>query len=216
MRYLAVLISTAGVLFLLVTSPKDPLENVFYMSLKSHGIQLIVLSAATILVIRSFGRAARTRRTASGLESSAQMVSIEGSRELSAREYISSVQGLAGKPDALIDEAGMIIPVERKPLAKKLRDRYTAQLLVYLRLVEEFEGCKPTHGYLLLGPSCRRVRIENSVSKQQWLQKLINEMRAIIDGTPPVPAPHPIKCAKCDVRSRCAARADKNSFEQPG
>jgi CRISPR/Cas system-associated exonuclease Cas4 (RecB family) len=104
----------------------------------------------------------------------------------------------------------MILPVERKPLAKKLRDRYAAQLLVYMRLVEEFEGVKPTHGYLLLGPSCRRVRVENSVTKQQWLQRLIDEMRGIIDGAPPQPAPHPVKCAKCDVRHRCP------SFQEPG
>lgn len=204
-RYLVVLLCTAGVLFLLVTSPKDPLDSIFYISLRSHGLQLIVLAAATLLVIRSFGRAARDRRSATGFAPHSVAVSLEGSSTLSPREYISNSQGLAGKPDALVNEAGMIIPVERKPLAKKLRDRYAAQLLVYMRLVEEFEGIKPTHGYLLLGPSCRRVRVENSFGKQQWLQRLIDEMRGIIDGAAPQPAPHPVKCAKCDVRHRCSA-----------
>ena len=124
------------------------------------------------------------------------------------REYISLAQGLAGKPDALIEEAGLIIPVERKPLAKKLRDRYIAQLLVYMRLVEEFEGKRPTHGYLLLGPTCKRIRVDNTEAKQRWAQGLIDQMRRILDGGPVTPSPHPIKCAKCDVRQRCYARAD--------
>ncbi len=202
-RYLAVLLCTAGVLFMLGNSAKGPLDSVFYVSLRSHGLQIIILASATLLVIRSFGKAANKRRRESGFRSSDTTISIEGSETLPSREYISLKQGLAGKPDALTEENGFVIPVERKPLAKKLRDRYAAQLLVYMRLVEEFEGTRPTHGYLLLGPSCRRVRVENSYAKQQWLEGLIKEMRSIIDGAPPKATPHEVKCAKCDVRHRC-------------
>jgi CRISPR/Cas system-associated exonuclease Cas4 (RecB family) len=120
------------------------------------------------------------------------------------RNYISEIQGLAGKPDALISEGGFIIPIERKPLARKVRDRYIAQLLVYMRLIEEFEGKKPPYGYLILGPNCRRFKIENSPDRQAWLQRLIDEMRGVLAGQATTPTPHPKKCRKCDVRHACA------------
>jgi CRISPR/Cas system-associated exonuclease Cas4 (RecB family) len=101
-----------------------------------------------------------------------------------------------------------LIPVERKPLAKKLRDRYVAQLLVYMRLVEEFEGTRPSKGYLLLGPECRRITIENSEARQRWLGTLLEQMRRVLDGGEARATPHPAKCSKCDVRSRCPAAAD--------
>lgn len=208
-RYLAVLTCTALVVFILLNPQGVPFERLAALSLRNDGLQLVLLVGAALLVIRSFSRAVRKRRKASGLEAKSIMVSIEGSKSLPEREYISQRQGLAGKPDALIEEGGFIIPVERKPLAKKLRDRYVAQLLVYMRLVEEFEGRKPPHGYLLIGPSCRRIKVDNTEAKQRWVQGLISEMRSILNGGPVQPAPHPIKCSKCDVRERCEARGDR-------
>ena len=210
-RYLAVLVCTAAVVFLLIHSPEDPLSGIFFVSVRSHGLQLIVLVAATLLVIRSFMKAARTRHRDSGFALSQIAVAIEGSSILPSREYISVAQGLAGKPDALVKEEEFFLPVERKPLAKKLRDRYVAQLLVYMRLVEEFEGAKPPHGYLLLGPKCRRVKVQNSPQKQQWVDSMIREMRLILDGSEATAQPHPSKCAKCDVRHRCPSRLDSSS-----
>lgn len=207
-RYVAVLICTALVVFILLNSQGIPFENLWTLSIRNHMLQLVLLVGAALLVIRSFSRAARRRRRASGFEPASVTVSIEGSTFLAEREYISEAQGLAGRPDALIEEGGFIIPVERKPLAKKLRDRYVAQLLVYMRLVEEFEGKRPPHGYLLLGPSCRRIKVENTEAKQSWLQALIDQMRAILDGGEVRASPHPIKCAKCDVKHRCEFRTD--------
>jgi CRISPR/Cas system-associated exonuclease Cas4 (RecB family) len=60
----------------------------------------------------------------------------------------------------------------------------------------------------LLGPSCRRIRVENSENKQAWVSGLIVEMRRILNGSTPTPSPHPSKCAKCDVKDRCSARKD--------
>lgn len=207
-RYLAVLLTSAAVLFLLVHDQEDPFSGFFFVSVRSHGLQLLVLVATTLLVIRSFRKAARRRHRDSGFSLSEIAVSIEGSSILPSREYISARQGLAGKPDALVKEGQEFLPIERKPLAKKLRDRYVAQLLVYMRLVEEFEGAKPPHGYLLLGPKCRRVKVENSPQKQRWVDQMLKDMRGVLDGSPAVAQPHPAKCAKCDVRHKCPSRAD--------
>ena len=208
-RILAVLITTAAVVFLLLHPANTPLSGIFAVSIQNHGLQLVVLSALTFLVIRSFRKAAHKRHRDTGFLLHEVAVAMEGSSIIPAREYISTAQGLAGKPDALVKEGEDLVPVERKPLARKLRDRYVAQLLVYMRLVEECEGHRPSKGYLLLGSECRRVTIENSESKQKWLSALLEQMRKVLDGGEARPTPHPAKCSKCDVRHRCSARADE-------
>jgi CRISPR-associated protein Cas4 len=207
-RYLVILLCLMILVFMAVSSARAPIQELFQLSWRSRGLQLVLLAAAALWVIRSFGKEALRRHKGAGFSPSDVTLAIDGSSILPDREYVSLHQGLAGRPDALIREEGKVIPVERKPLAKKLRDRYVVQMLIYLRLVEEFEGIRPPHGYLLLGPKCRRIKIVNSETKQMWVSDLIAEMRRVLEGGVPTPTPHPIKCAKCDVRERCHARKD--------
>ncbi len=172
----------------------------------SQIILLAVLVIATAIVLDAVTMSARKQKERAGVGARASGVSVDGSKTLPVRQYYSEMQGLAGTPDALLSENGYIIPLERKPLARKIRDRYIAQLLVYMRLVEEFEGKKPPYGYLILGPNCRKFKIENSDARQAWLQKYIDEMRGILDGREAQATPHPKKCSKCDVREHCEKR----------
>lgn len=171
--------------------------------LDSEIILLTFLLVIAAIVVDSLSAFAKQKKLESGAPRVTGSISIEGSKELPGKQYISDIQGLAGRPDAVIKENGYYIPIERKPLAKKLHDRYVAQLLVYMRLIEEFEGKKPPYGYLLLGPKCRRIKIENSDARQQWLQTHIDQMREILAGSPAKPAPHPRKCQRCEVRKAC-------------
>jgi CRISPR/Cas system-associated exonuclease Cas4 (RecB family) len=180
----------------------------------SQIVLLIMILIFGIIVIDSLFQTARKKRGKAGLDIKAEVISVDGSQTLPVRNYVSKIQGLAGRPDALIREHGFVIPVERKPLAKKLRDRYIAQLLVYMRLVEEFEGKKPPYGYLILGPDCKRVRIDNTPVRQRWLQKQLDEMRKILEGAPARPAPHPKKCGQCGVRSSCSTYQAKMPNEK--
>jgi CRISPR-associated exonuclease Cas4 len=186
------------------------------LSVNTDLILLTVLIVATIVVIDSVRIYVRKSREASGLGAKSVAISVDGSKSAPSRHYVSENQGLAGKPDAVINEGGCVIPVERKPLARKLRDRYVAQLLVYMRLIEEFEGKRPPHGYLILGPSCRRFKIENTPERQAWLQKMLDEMQLILAGTGKVvPKPQPRKCGKCDVNAKCRF-AFKPGSNNPG
>ena len=177
-------------------------------SVDSQLVLLCVLLVFVVVVLDAVSARARKQGTAVGILPHVTAVSVDGSNTLPVRRYISELQGLAGRPDAVISEDGFIIPVERKPLARKIHDRYVAQILVYMRLIEEFEGKKPPYGYLLLGPNCRRFKVENSPERQAWLQRMIDEMRLIADGADAKPSPHPRKCSKCDVREVCAYRMD--------
>ncbi|MBX7143332.1 MAG: Dna2/Cas4 domain-containing protein [Oligoflexia bacterium] len=179
-------------------------------------VLLLIISVAALIVLDAVTSFAKTKRTEAGIDVKSGAVSIDGSKTLPVRKYVSEMQGLAGVPDALICENGYIIPVERKPLARKIRDRYVAQLLVYMRLVEEFEGKRPPYGYLILGPSCRRFKIENTPDRQAWLQKMIDEMHEILAGAPAKAAPHPTKCRKCSVHDACRFRADTATLVQIG
>jgi len=207
-RLLAVLLCCMMVVFMTINSSRVPLHELFQLSWRSKGLQLVLLVATTLWLMGSFRKEVKRRHVGAGFSPEEIALAIDGSSILPDREYISDAQGLAGRPDAIIQENGKVIPVERKPMAKKLRDRYVVQLLVYMRLVEEFEGERPPHGYLLLGPSCRRIKVENSENKQAWVSGLIREMRRVLDGAPARPTPHPKKCAKCDVKERCSARQD--------
>lgn len=166
-------------------------------------ILLTVLLSATAIVIDAVTTFVRRGRSESGLSTDASAVSIDGAEHTKPREYVSIRQGLAGRPDAIVVERGSMIPIERKPFARKIRDRYVAQLLVYMRLIEEFEGKRPPYGYLVLGPNCRQVRIDNTPQRQQWLQRYLDQMQAILHGAKAHPAPHAEKCRRCDVRSHC-------------
>jgi CRISPR/Cas system-associated exonuclease Cas4 (RecB family) len=205
-RYLAVLVCLMLMAFMFVSPYPAPLGEMFQLSPRSRGFQLLLLLLLCAWLMRIFRREAQRRHVDAGFSRSEVTVAIDGGELLPEREYVSEGQGLAGKPDALVLEGNVVVPVERKPLARKLRDRYVAQLLVYMRLVEEFEGRRPPHGYLLLGPNCRRITVHNSQAKQQWVSGLLEQMRAVLDGAPAIPAPHPKKCAGCEVRSRCSAR----------
>jgi CRISPR-associated protein Cas4 len=184
----------------------------------SIDIQLILLAllvVVAIIVIDAVTLFAQKQKKEAGIEVTSTTVSIDGSESLPIRNYISDIQGLAGRPDALIMENGYVIPVERKPLARKIRDRYVAQLLVYMRLIEEFEGKKPPYGYLIIGRNCRRFKIVNTEKRQQWLQKMIDEMQAALEESVPIrPQPHPRKCKKCSVRASCSFKIEEEPTDR--
>ena len=175
--------------------------------LDSTIVLLAMLIIVAVVVLDAVGMAIRRRHKQAGLSPTTVTKSIDGSKTVPLRDYVSEIQGLAGKPDALIRENGYVIPIERKPLARKIRDRYVAQLLVYMRLVEEFEGKKPPYGYLILGANCRKIKIDNTSSRQEWLQKILDEMRGVLEHrVEPIATPQRTKCKKCDVRLSCAFR----------
>lgn len=204
---------------------KDFLQKYFeklYNDLVSndlHVILFVILLICIVIVLDAIYTYTKAKRKEVGIASNKETLSdiMKNSKVLEGQHYLSEIQGLAGKPDAVILENNYIIPVERKPFAKKLRDRYIAQLLVYMRLIEEFEGIKPPYGYLVIGKNCRRIKIANTPERQAWLQTFIDEMRVIIEKkTLPLASPQPQKCKRCVVRTSCKVGIfDSNLVQKP-
>ena len=173
-----------------------------------HIALLIILLVVIAVVLDAFSKLAVEKQKKTGLKAESILETALGKESFPAKLYVSDMQGLSGKPDALIHENGFIIPVERKAFSKKIRDRYLNQLLVYLRLVEEFEGKKPPYGYLVLGKQNRLVKVHNTPENQAKLQKVIDKMHAIMNKEQQAKAePHPRKCAKCNVIHHCNFKA---------
>lgn len=174
--------------------------------LDSPIVLLVILIVISVMVLDFVLLGADKKKEATGIRKTAKPFQLEGSQSIPAKNYISESYGLSGRPDALIIENGCVIPVEVKPTAKKLRDRYIAQLLVYMRLIEEFEGKKPEYGYLILGKNNKRFRIDNTKERQEWLEKMLIEMRGILNGKEAIPLPQLQKCNKCNVKESCKYR----------
>ncbi len=164
---------------------------------------LLIILGILIFVWDLFDRVSNKIRKASGIAPKAEIIALKGSNYLPGKRYFSPKLSLSSQPDALLREGNEIIPVDRKPFGNKVRDRHVVQMLMHLRLIEELEGKHPSYGLLLLGPEVRPVKIKNTEQKQRWLDTLLDEMWAIMDGIPAVPAPSFHKCKGCDVRKFC-------------
>lgn len=179
--------------------------------IETNSIMLVILLVIAVIVVDGVSLFVVRLKRESGLEAKAKALSIDGGKSVPSKNYISDTLLLAGRPDAVIMEDGFPIPVEHKTFAKKIHDRYVAQLLVYMRLVEEQEGKRPPYGYLILGPQRKKVRIENTEKRQLWLDKLLNEMHAILDGAEARATPVARKCRKCDVREHCNFKINEDT-----
>ncbi|HQH26507.1 MAG TPA: Dna2/Cas4 domain-containing protein [Oligoflexia bacterium] len=172
-------------------------------------IVLLLLVLGLIIVMWDlFDRRSKSARKETGLDEKTEVLSVRGGSTLPGKEYYSEELALVSKPDALIKEEGMVIPVDVKPMTDKVRDRHVVAMLLHLKLMEEITGERPPYGILLMGQKRRQVKIKNTEEKQRWLDSLIDEMRSICDGVPAVPAPSVYKCKHCDVRAICTHKAE--------
>jgi CRISPR-associated protein Cas4 len=144
------------------------------------------------------------RRT--GLTRGMKVRGVEGGSFVAGREYMSERLGLVGRPDAVVEENGYFVPIERKAFGKRPRDKDVAQLLVYCRLIEEESGVRPPHGYLIIGPQAKRCKVINSAEKQLWIDTILEQMRSVLVGGSCVATPQRKKCEACAVRVSCAQR----------
>lgn len=119
----------------------------------------------------------------------------------------SSTLGIMGRPDALIEEQGLRLPLLYQHFGKKVQDRHVIKLVSYLYMLEEQNGTSLPYGILRLGEAQRKIQIKYTVDKKDWLFKTIKEIRDCNESNiAPAAAPDIYKCRHCDVKDKCPFR----------
>lgn len=115
--------------------------------------------------------------------------------------------GLVGKPDYLIEQNGMVIPVEvkscRPPEAPY--DSHIFQLAAYCLLVEKVYQIRPPHG--LIHYPGRTFSIEFTPDLREKTLSLISEMHQK-ERSSNIPRSHEeaARCRSCGFKSQCDQR----------
>ncbi len=111
---------------------------------------------------------------------------------------------LVGRPDYLVEQGGMIIPIEVKarpaPLAPY--DSHIYQLMAYCLLVERIYGRRPAYG--ILHYTDMDFAIEYTPEREKALLELLSEMqRDRLRATISRSHEDPSRCLRCGFRSIC-------------
>lgn len=167
---------------------------------------IIIILGVIIFVWDLFDRKSKVSKKEAGIDENARALAVKDSSLIPERQYLSEENGLSSKPDAVYKIDKHIIPVDRYTSTNKVRDRHVLRLLLHMRLIGDVDGIEPPYGLLIMGPKARTVRIESNDERRRWLDSVIAEMRAIIDGVPAEPLPSEVKCLHCDVKSICKFR----------
>lgn len=111
---------------------------------------------------------------------------------------------LTGKPDYLVEQNGMIIPVEVKSAWAPAQpyEGHLLQLFAYCLLVERATGKRPSHGILRY-----RDRTFAVDYTHEWEQRLLEELETMraLEKRSSVDRSHEDagRCRKCGFRSVC-------------
>jgi CRISPR-associated exonuclease Cas4 len=114
------------------------------------------------------------------------------------------VTGLTGKPDYLVEEKGLWIPVEVKSSYAPASpyEGHVYQLAAYCLLVEKVSGKRPPYG--ILRYRNRTYAIDYTTEMEESLRDLLDEMRlAERRGEADRSHEEPARCARCGYRSTC-------------
>lgn len=166
-------------------------------------LALLLLAAALLLL----WQAAR-RRAETGLPSGRVVYTDTRAWGPVEKPLFDPLTGLTGKPDYLVEQNGVLLPVEVKsgyaPSAP--REGHVMQLAAYCLLVEAATGVRPPHG--ILHYRNRTYAIDYTPALEAALKDLLAEMRRD-ERRSEVPRSHedPARCARCGFRDICDQKA---------
>ena len=158
---------------------------------------LILAMAAYVLV----GRRTASERSALGIPS-ATIVAADDAR-LGASTLRSRRLGLVGRPDHLVRQGRMLIPVEQKPSARRLHASHVLQVAAECLLVQEVYGIRPVFGVVVLAGGVEE-RVAFTPGVEQRLPRTMEQMRQVLAaGREHGPRWDDHKCRACSFRAVC-------------
>lgn len=154
--------------------------------------------------------AARLLKGSSGIPVHARVIySDTGAWKPVAHPFFSHRYGLTGKPDYLLEDAGVVIPVEVKPnrRARLPHESDVLQLAAYGLLIQEVHGQEPLYGLLKYRDAV--FRVDFTPELQSRLLHAMDVMRRDLDSTD-VPRSHAegSRCRACGFREVCGQALD--------
>ena len=161
---------------------------------------VVVFLTAIVLYLAS-----RRTREQTGLPFSARIVySDTGAWEKVEKPLFSHRYLLTGKPDYIIEDDGVTIPIEVKPnrVAQAPRESDVMQLAAYALLIEESFGAKPPHGLLKYRDVVFEIDFTDELREQ--LIDLMEAMREDLEAQDVVRShEEPPRCSGCGYREDC-------------
>lgn len=163
----------------------------------------ILLLGAALIVLLISGR----QRRSTGLPSGQVIYSDTDRWGKVEKPLYDPISGLTGKPDYLVEENGILIPVEVKSSrAPGLPyDSHVYQLAAYCLLVERTYSKRPPYGILRYRD--RTFSIDYTPELEQELEELLEAIRTQErKGEANRSHQEPARCARCGYRSYCDQR----------
>ncbi len=114
--------------------------------------------------------------------------------------------GLIGRPDRIVERGGQFIVEDKKP-GSRLFDSHRAQMGVYMLLVEEHFGVRPSHAVVVLGNGTR-AKVNNTEKLRENVLRVVSRIReAKANLNQPLKARGSVaKCRACGQRKNCRQR----------
>jgi len=162
---------------------------------------LLILFALALLWV------AARRRKAAGLPAGKVVYSDTGQGSRVEKPLFDPISGLVGKPDYLVEQDGVFIPVEVKSSYAPAEpyDSHVFQLAAYCLLVLRAYGKRPPHG--LLRYRNRTFEIDFSAELEASLLDRLAEIRQQEKvGEANRSHQSPARCAACGYRQVCNQR----------
>jgi CRISPR-associated exonuclease Cas4 len=151
---------------------------------------------------------ARQLRRRSGLPDGKVIYSDTGAWQRNEQSFFSATYGITGKPDYLVRDHKMIVPVEVKSSSAPTtpREGHVMQLAMYCLLVEENMSQRPAYG--MIQYSDRAFKVEFTDELRAHVLHTLSEMRlaAELSDGPHRSHQNPHRCSGCGLREACDER----------
>jgi CRISPR-associated exonuclease Cas4 len=167
----------------------------------------LVAALAVLLVayvgLTTWERSARRRHGLRG-----RILAADDSR-LGAPTLRSARLGLAARPDHLVRDGRVVIPVEQKPTARRVWPSHQLQVAAQCALVEETTGVRPPHGLVVLAGGVQEQVVFDQGLERRLHQTMAAMRQNLAHRLPPARAGRPPSAAPAaSARSAGELRVD--------
>ena len=169
-------------------------------------MSLILLACLLFLMGALLWMVAQRKRRLSGMSVGRISYSDTSKWQRNKRPLYSSRYGLTGKPDYLVQQGRVWVPIEVKSTRLSGRAPYYAhvmQLAAYCLLVEDVFGVRPDHGILQYADATIRLDYTDAL-RRELLATLSAMRRAAQTGDASRHHEEPARCRHCGYRDVCS------------